>query len=224
MSQGIAAKSYTKVAQKIEMNNEILLQLDDKMMQINDKIPTFDDSEIDYFSYFTEQYLSTILTSPLIVIETLVETQQLSQSPSQADTKNKLDHLVGLAESTKIIFESEEGWTCMFKGHLTHFIHKSLFQLTQPLLEELLNDCFDKDLNPITKISSHVVCGTLLYPLEIVRTRLIVQSSSNKKYYGMFHCFYHLLQEKAKRFAIIDLATGFYHPSHLQDYYFQLYW
>lgn len=83
------------------------------------------------------------------------------------------------------------------KGQRITWIHELLWSVLQPGLESLLNDIFglyDDTIplthldnvapNMITLIASHVVIGVLLSPLEILRTRFIVQSASplNRKY------------------------------------------
>ncbi|KAG0234725.1 hypothetical protein BGX31_004464 [Mortierella sp. GBA43] len=80
-----------------------------------------------------------------------------------------------------------------------------------PTLEATLNDTFDlyDDTIPLvhldrvgpniaTIVASHVVVGVLLAPLELARTRLVVQSSDPKqrKYTGMLNCISTIISEE----------------------------
>ncbi|KAJ3274209.1 hypothetical protein HDV01_003282 [Terramyces sp. JEL0728] len=106
-----------------------------------------------------------------------------------------------VADSAKTIIDSEqEGWASLFKGNLTQGLFQSLYKIIQPTIEESVNDFFDvyEDVNPYTMVCSHIITGSLLSPLELVRTRIIVQSNSHKrkKYYGPFHALFLIAQEE----------------------------
>ncbi|KAI8902831.1 mitochondrial carrier domain-containing protein [Globomyces pollinis-pini] len=180
------------------------------------RLPNFQwEDETDWPSYFIEQYLQAIISSPLIVIETLTCVQyQKRIEPGEEEESyeavegNKaaeplyLPRLQGdFAEVTRVIMaDNQETWSALFKGHLTHFCFRSLFQIIQPTIEETFNDYFDvfEDVNPWTLVLSHAITGTVLSPLELVRTRLIVQSSGHqrKKYFGPFHALWVISQEE----------------------------
>ncbi|KAK9762867.1 hypothetical protein K7432_010972 [Basidiobolus ranarum] len=104
-----------------------------------------------------------------------------------------------------------EGWQSLWKGQFTNWLHDLGEVLLQPSIETVFNDSFDlyddtiplvhleKALpNVMTMVGSHVVTGIILSPLEIIRTRLIVQSSSPhyKKYRGFFHALKTIIQEE----------------------------
>ncbi|KAI9317411.1 mitochondrial carrier domain-containing protein [Dichotomocladium elegans] len=99
----------------------------------------------------------------------------------------------------QVIKLPSEGWMSLFKGQRVAWIHDMLWCLLQPGLEGFLNDIFgiyDDTIpignilpNIITSVVSHVVIGVLLSPLEIIRTRLTVQSASNAKYNGIIQAF-----------------------------------
>lgn len=171
---------------------------------------------IDWPAFFIQQYLEALLSSPLIVADTLAavqyqrrldvgETEEPYQIYESYDgfkdaVPMYLPRLQSFPETARLLVESgQEGWTSNFKGHLTQFLYRSLYCATQPTLEEAMNDFFDvyEDRNGFTLVLSHVVTGTVLAPLEMARTRLIIQSSSRlrKKYYGAFHALYLIYQE-----------------------------
>ncbi|TPX62987.1 hypothetical protein PhCBS80983_g00154 [Powellomyces hirtus] len=108
----------------------------------------------------------------------------------------------GVWDNLREIVESDgEGWTSLLKGHFTNFAFNASYAILQPALEEAINDMFDvyEDTHPATLIASHVVVGGLLSPLELVRTRLIVQPSvsQRKKYYGPIHALHAVTTEEA---------------------------
>jgi len=100
----------------------------------------------------------------------------------------------------QIIECENEGWTSLLKGSFTSWLYNVSYTLSQPFLEELLNDIFDiyEDMDPKTNILSHVIIGVALSPLELVRTRLIIQSTATpvKKYRGAFHCMQTIVNEE----------------------------
>ncbi|ORX97980.1 mitochondrial carrier [Basidiobolus meristosporus CBS 931.73] len=104
-----------------------------------------------------------------------------------------------------------EGWLSLWKGQFTNWVHDMGQIFLQPSIEAVLNDTFDlyDDTIPlvhlesalpnvVTMVTSHVVTGVVLSPLEIIRTRLMVQSSSPhyKKYKGFFHALKTIIQEE----------------------------
>ncbi|KAG0362188.1 mitochondrial carrier domain-containing protein [Gamsiella multidivaricata] len=106
---------------------------------------------------------------------------------------------------------STEGWLCLWKGQYTNWIYEMLHLFAQPTLEATLNDTFDlyDDTIPLvhldnvgpniaTMVTSHLVVGFILSPLELVRTRLIVQTANplQRKYSGMINCITTIIQEE----------------------------
>ncbi|ORX86972.1 mitochondrial carrier [Anaeromyces robustus] len=100
----------------------------------------------------------------------------------------------------QIIECENEGWTSLLKGSFTSWIYNVSSTISQPFLEELLNDIFDiyEDIDPRTNILSHMIVGVALSPLELVKTRLIIQSTATpvKKYRGAFHCMQTIVNEE----------------------------
>ncbi|KAI1314556.1 hypothetical protein EDD11_001985 [Mortierella claussenii] len=104
-----------------------------------------------------------------------------------------------------------EGWLSLWKGHYTHWVYEILHLFAQPTLEATLNDSFDlyDDTIPLvhldrigpniaTLVTSHLVVGFVLSPLELVRTRLVVQTSDPKqrKYNGLVDCLSTIISEE----------------------------
>ncbi|KAI7860899.1 mitochondrial carrier domain-containing protein [Circinella umbellata] len=111
----------------------------------------------------------------------------------------------------RIMKQPTEGWKSLFKGQRVTWIYEMLWGFLQPGFESSLNDVFglyDDTIplmhlekiapNLITIVVSHIVVGVLLSPLEIIRTRLIVQSASpsNSKYKGIIHAFRTMCREE----------------------------
>ncbi|KAI9276081.1 mitochondrial carrier domain-containing protein [Sporodiniella umbellata] len=104
-----------------------------------------------------------------------------------------------------------EGWSSLFKGQYTHWLYEISHLFLQPTLEGTLNDLFDlyDDTIPLvhldhagpnlaTLVASNLIVGFILSPLELIRTRMIVQSASplQRKYKGPFHALSTLLREE----------------------------
>ncbi|KAF9109443.1 hypothetical protein BGX27_007602 [Mortierella sp. AM989] len=110
-----------------------------------------------------------------------------------------------------LFFHPTEGWTSLWKGHNASWLYEMLHLLVQPNLETTLNDTFSlyDDTVPLaqldrpgpnltTLVTSHLVAGFILSPLELVRTRLVVQSSDprQRKYTGVFNCISTIIYEE----------------------------
>ncbi|KAG9303527.1 hypothetical protein G9A89_018423 [Geosiphon pyriformis] len=104
-----------------------------------------------------------------------------------------------------------EGYKSLWKGQFTNWVYEMSHLFLQPTIEGVLNDTFDlyDDTIPLvyldhvgpniaTLVASHVIAGVLLSPLELVKTRLIVQTSSplHKKYAGPWDCLYKIISEE----------------------------
>jgi fusion and transport protein UGO1 len=88
----------------------------------------------------------------------------------------------------------DEGFLSLWKGHGTYWLRELLHTSSQPAVEGFVNDRLglyddtiplqhlDKPLpNLVTMIASHIVVGVLLSPLELIRTRLAIQTHNEKK-------------------------------------------
>ncbi|KAF9374039.1 hypothetical protein CPB97_000164 [Podila verticillata] len=104
-----------------------------------------------------------------------------------------------------------EGYLAPWKGQWANWFYEMLHLFAQPTLEATLNDTFDlyDDTIPLvhldrvgpnfaTMVVSHVVVGFVLSPLELIRTRLVVQTNSpaHRKYSGVFNCLTTIISEE----------------------------
>ncbi|KAI9280525.1 mitochondrial carrier domain-containing protein [Sporodiniella umbellata] len=130
-------------------------------------------------------------------------------SASVYDNENRPIHQMapmqggGVLEILRLIVrQPTEGWKSLFKGQRVTWVYEMLRTILRPALEGSLNDLFGlyDDTIPLmhldnvtpnitTLVASHLVVGVLLSPLEIVRTRIVVQSASPlySKYKGPIH-------------------------------------
>lgn len=99
----------------------------------------------------------------------------------------------------------------IYLGQRVTWVYEMLRTILRPGLESSLNDIFGlyDDTIPLlhldsvtpnisTIVVSHLVIGLLLSPLEIIRTRLVVQSSSPlcRKYHGPLHALRTMFHEE----------------------------
>ncbi|OZJ04111.1 hypothetical protein BZG36_02862 [Bifiguratus adelaidae] len=123
----------------------------------------------------------------------------------------------GTWQAMTAVVNSSEGWKGLFKGQFTHWTYEMLHVFIQPSIEGTLNDFFDlyDDTIPLvhldrvgpniaTLVFSHAAVGFMLSPLEIVRTRLIVQSSKpdSKKYGGMVSALSTIVSEEGGFYSL----------------------
>ncbi|KAI8322088.1 mitochondrial carrier [Martensiomyces pterosporus] len=124
----------------------------------------------------------------------------------------------------RLVAHPTEGFLSLFKGAFSQWAYDMLHLLLQPTLEGLLNEMLGLyDSAPIstyvdssapsvlTLIGSNVVVGWLLSPLELVRTRLMIQSASpiHRKYNGTLHALKAVAREEG------GLAALYLSPFHL---------
>ncbi|KAJ3299324.1 hypothetical protein HK104_009349 [Borealophlyctis nickersoniae] len=180
----------------------------------------FEDGQQDLASFALQNYVLAVLSSPLTVVETLSEVQYQKRDDGDEEADGETPSAVeklqplqgGVWENVREIVEFQgEGWTGLLKGHFTNFLFNASYTVLQPALEEAINDVFDvyEDTNPATLVLSHVVVGGLLSPLELIRTRLIVQPSHSKKYYGPIHAIHAIAAEEPNG------LSSFYSSRHL---------
>jgi hypothetical protein len=108
-------------------------------------------------------------------------------------------------------------------GVNVHFVYEMTRSMTQPMLEDYLNDTFDLYdpaliplihqesfvPNLVTLTTSQAVVETILSPLKIAQTRMVVQSSGPlKRYATSFHALYALWQEGQD--GIVGRLRGLY--------------
>ncbi|KAI8993379.1 mitochondrial carrier domain-containing protein [Pilobolus umbonatus] len=130
----------------------------------------------------------------------------------------------------QLMKQPHEGWSSLFKGQYTNWLYEITHLFLQPTLEGTLNDMLDlyDDTIPLihldrvgpnlaTLVTSNLIVGFILSPLEIIRTRLIVQSAAplQRKYKGPLHAFRTIIQEeggvKGLYFSHNTLPTILFH-------------
>ncbi|KAJ7596710.1 mitochondrial carrier domain-containing protein [Mycena floridula] len=95
-----------------------------------------------------------------------------------------------------------EGWLALWKGLLTSCISEVVSSTLQPIIHSLLQAL----LSPTTSLfhcppillpmASHIITGFIVSPLDLIRTRLIVQSFSQPTYKGPFDALTKIIKEE----------------------------
>ncbi|KAI9502481.1 mitochondrial carrier domain-containing protein [Coemansia spiralis] len=116
-----------------------------------------------------------------------------------------------------------EGFLSLFKGSFTQWVYDMLHLLLQPTLEVVLNEALGVYDNvplstyidasapsALSVVASNLIVGWLLSPLELVRTRLMVQSASpiHRKYNGTYHALKTIVREEG---GLSSLYFSSYH-------------
>ncbi|KAJ2831704.1 hypothetical protein J3B01_005197 [Coemansia erecta] len=118
----------------------------------------------------------------------------------------------------KLIGHPTEGALSVFKGAFTQWTYDMLHLLLQPTLEGALNEALgvydgsgDAVTGALTLVASVVAVGWALSPLELVRTRLVVQAASpiHRKYRGVIHTLRTVAREEG------GLRSLYFSPFHL---------
>ncbi|KAF8078324.1 mitochondrial carrier domain-containing protein [Lyophyllum atratum] len=107
-----------------------------------------------------------------------------------------------------------EGWLALWKGLLTSCITEMLSSTMQPLIHNFLQSLFFPSMTPfhqppiLLPIASHLITGFILSPLDLIRTRLIVQSSlpRYRKYKGPLDALSQILRDEG------GLKGIYFHP------------
>ncbi|KAI9364064.1 mitochondrial carrier domain-containing protein [Pilaira anomala] len=146
-----------------------------------------------------------IRTETLLSVSVYDETNRPMHQMAPMEKGSVLDIL------NLIMKQPTEGWQALFKGQRVTWVYEMLRTVLRPGLESSLNDIFGlyDDTIPLlhldsvtpnisTIVVSHLVIGLLLSPLEIIRTRLVVQSSSPlcRKYHGPLHALRTMFHEE----------------------------
>ncbi|KAJ3021751.1 hypothetical protein HKX48_007826 [Thoreauomyces humboldtii] len=115
-----------------------------------------------------------------------------------------------LATVGEIISSNNEGFSSLWKGQTPAWTHEMAHSVMQPGLETQINDLIreqeshhfmDLDTDAQTllvKIASHSISSFILSPLDLIRTRLVVQTANpyHRKYRGPFHCLMTMIREE----------------------------
>ncbi|KAJ1560300.1 hypothetical protein HK096_009270, partial [Nowakowskiella sp. JEL0078] len=165
------------------------------------------DQSHDFLAFALQCYIRTLVASPLQVLITLSEAQYWKREvafsslhfavkddsspdvilPKGIFLRNNPPILTlngGVWHNIRNLVKTEKnGWFFLFKDFNPWFIQDT--SQIQPTIEEGLNDLFDVcyDSHLVTLTISHLIVGGLLCPLELVKTRIIVQQA--KKYHSI---------------------------------------
>ncbi|KAJ2724070.1 hypothetical protein GGI07_002191 [Coemansia sp. Benny D115] len=111
----------------------------------------------------------------------------------------------------RLVAHPTEGVLSLFKGSFAQWTYTMLHLLLQPTLEGVLNEMLGlydgaplsmyidaSAPSALTLVASNAVVGWLLSPLELVRTRLMIQSASpiHRKYRGTVHALRTVAREE----------------------------
>ncbi|KAJ3026668.1 UNVERIFIED_CONTAM: hypothetical protein HDU68_005254 [Siphonaria sp. JEL0065] len=132
--------------------------------------------------------------------------------PTRPPFEISVDGLSTFQGISKIVKCESEGFFSLWNGHLISWFHEMTHSLLiQPSIEQFLNDQFNilddavpyQHLdNPVpalaTLIGSHALSGIILSPMELIRTRIMVQTSNpyHRKYKNSCRAFSQILREE----------------------------
>lgn len=107
-----------------------------------------------------------------------------------------------------------EGWLALWKGLLTSCLSEIISSTMQPFIHQFIQSIFLPNLSPFHQppiflpIISHLLTGFVLSPLDLIRTRLIVQSHSlrYRTYTGPIDALSQILRDEG------GLKGIYFHP------------
>ncbi|KAF8521480.1 mitochondrial carrier domain-containing protein [Gautieria morchelliformis] len=128
-------------------------------------------------------------------------------SVSEEDTRPEYVMPIGKTKGVwgmiqKVARWKNEGWLALWKGLLTSYLTNTASLVVQPLIQDtilLLFPSYPTSPPPfLVPFASHVLTGILLSPLDLVRTRLIAQSSlpRHRTYTGPLNALSEILQHE----------------------------
>ncbi|KAF8905449.1 mitochondrial carrier domain-containing protein [Gymnopilus junonius] len=97
-----------------------------------------------------------------------------------------------------------EGWLALWKGLFTSTVNEILSDTLQPMIHGFLQSLFFPSMSPfqqppiILPVASHLLTGLILSPLDLIRTRLIIQSClpRHRKYSGPLDAFRQIVRDE----------------------------
>ncbi|PWN38292.1 mitochondrial carrier [Meira miltonrushii] len=128
----------------------------------------------------------------------------------------------GVWEMIKAVGRGKEGWLGLWKGSLTTFVIDTVTQTVQPFVSFVLSFAVPSALTPLPLpyapyplrslsllLASHLVTGVIVSPLDLVRTRLIAQSTlpPHRKYNSPWNALQQILHEEG------GWRTVYFHPN-----------
>lgn len=127
----------------------------------------------------------------------------------------------GVWEMIKAVGRGKEGWLGLWKGSLTTFLIDTATTTVQPIVTFVLSFVAPAALTPLPLpyaphpyrslgllLASHLVTGLIVSPLDLVRTRLIAQSTlpPHRKYTSPWNALQQILSEEG------GWRTTYFHP------------
>ncbi|KAF5311986.1 hypothetical protein D9619_003405 [Psilocybe cf. subviscida] len=160
-----------------------------------------DDSEHD--SYFADPHATpTIRKPPAPRARTDEQGYVIRKSVLEEGTRPEYIIPVGSADGVWGMMKRAgrfraEGWLALWKGLLTACVKEVLTDTLQPMLSGFLQSLFFPSMSPfhqpplIFPVVSHLITGFVLSPLDLIQTRLIIQSftARYKRYAGPIDAF-----------------------------------
>ncbi|SPC63824.1 related to UGO1 - outer membrane component of the mitochondrial fusion machinery [Ustilago sp. UG-2017b] len=128
----------------------------------------------------------------------------------------------GVWEMMKAVGRGKEGWLGLWKGSLTSFVLEVTSSTIQPFVSSIISLFAPTALSPLPLayapypyktlgllLSSHLITGILVSPLDLIRTRLIAQSTlpAHRKYSGPYDAMQKTLREEG------GWKTAYLHPN-----------
>ncbi|KAN0061808.1 hypothetical protein ACQY0O_005801 [Thecaphora frezii] len=128
----------------------------------------------------------------------------------------------GVWEMIKAVGRGKEGWLGLWKGSLTSFVLEITSSTIQPIVSSILSLFAPSALSPLPLaytpnpyktlallLTSHLVTGIIISPLDTIRTRLIAQSTlpAHRKYSGPYDALRKMLDEEG------GWKTAYLHPN-----------
>lgn len=128
----------------------------------------------------------------------------------------------GVWEMIKAVGRGKEGWLGLWKGSFTTFIMDACGQIIQPVITTILSFFVPSALTPLPLpyapnpyrslallLASHLLTGVIVSPLDLIRTRLIAQSTlpPHRKYSSPWNALRQILSEEG------GWRTTYFHPN-----------
>lgn len=192
--------------------------LDSEVVE-DDHDDAMSDSSNDNDSYFTDPNGVSTNRPPTLRARTDEQGYVIRQSVLEEGTRPEYIIPVGSADGVWGMMKRvgrfrPEGWLALWKGLLTSCVTEVLSDTLQPFINGFLQSLFFPSMSPfhqppiILPVVSHLITGFLLSPLDLIRSRLIVQSFTARyqTYSGPLDAFRQILRDEG------GLWGMYFHP------------
>jgi len=192
------------------------------------------DSDADIEKYYNQAALqpSKVQNNSYV---SLSDTSGYIIRTNSANDPLRPSYQLGVLESStmktirKLVKHEDEGFLSLWKGHFSNWVYEMLHVLIQPTIEGIINrtfDLYDETLpliqmdkvlpNLTSLVVSYTISGFILSPIELVRVRMIAQTSNPyyKKYKNSWDCIKTIAKEeglKSVYFGYNLVPTLLYH-------------